>query len=48
MRTSLKNYDDNNFYDPSKIKITNHYDFNDNNLDKVHSIKIYAFPTLEE
>ena len=42
-----KNYVDNKFNDPSIIKNTTHVDFNDKNLDNVHSIKINSLPTLE-
>ena len=45
---ALKNYVDNDFNDPSTIKNTDHVDFNDKNLDNVHSIKVNSFPTLEE
>ena len=43
-----KNNVDNNFNDPSIIKNTDRVDFKDKNLDKVHSIKVNSFPTLEE
>ena len=43
-----KNYVDNKFSDPSTTKNTDHVDFNDKNLNNVHSIKINSFPTLEE
>ena len=43
-----KNYVDNNFNDPSIIKNTNPVDFNDKDIDNVHSIKVNSFPTLEE
>ena len=43
-----KNYVDKSFNDPSIIKNIDHVDFNDKNLDNVHSIKINSFPTLEE
>ena len=43
-----KNYIDNKFNDPSIIKNTTHVDFNDRNLDNVHSIKVNSVPTLEE
>ena len=42
-----KNYVDNKFDDPSIMKNTDHVDFNDKNLDKVHSIKVNSFPTLK-
>ena len=43
-----KNYVDNKFNDPSIIKNTYHVDFNDKDIDNVHSIKVNSFPTLEE
>ena len=43
-----KNYVDNVFNDPSIIKNTDRVDFNDKNLDNVHSIKVNSFQTLEE
>ena len=43
-----KNYIDNKLKDPSIIKNTDHVDFNDINLDNVHSIKVNSFPNLEE
>ena len=43
-----KNYIDNKFNDPSILKNTGHVDFNDKILDKVHSIKVNSYPTLEE
>ena len=43
-----KNYVDNKFNDPSIIKNTDHVDFNDKDIDNVHSIKVISFPTLEE
>ena len=46
--TASKNYVDNKFNDSSIIKNTTHIDFNDKNLDNVHSIKVNSFPTLEE
>ena len=42
-----KNYVDNKFNDPSIIKNTDHVDFNDKNLDNVHSIKVNHYPTLD-
>ena len=44
----IKYYKDKNFNNPSIIKNTDHVDFNDKNLDNVHSIKVNSFPTLEE
>ena len=46
--TASKNYVDNKFNDPSKMENTDNVDFNDKNLDNVHSIKVNSFPTLEE
>ena len=46
--TASKNYVDNKFNDPSILKNTDRVDFNDKNLDNVHSVKINSFPTLEE
>ena len=43
-----KNYVDNKFNDPSKIKNTDHVDFDDKILDNVHSIKVNSYPTREE
>ena len=43
-----KNYVDNKFNEPSIIKNTTHIDFNDKNLDNIHSVKVNSFPTLEE
>ena len=43
-----KNYVDNKFNDSSIIKNTDHVDFNDKNLDYVHSIKVNSYPTLDE
>ena len=43
-----KNCVDNNFNDPSVNKNTAHVDFNDKNLNNVHSIEVNSFPTLEE
>ena len=43
-----KNYVDNKFNDQSIIKNTDHVDFNDENLNNVHSIKINSYHTLEE
>ena len=43
-----KNYVVNTFNDPSIIKNTTHVDFNDKNLDNVHSIKVNSLPTLQE
>ena len=43
-----KYYVDNKFNDPGIIKNTDHFDFNDKNLDNVHSINVNSFPTLEE
>ena len=43
-----KIYVDNEFNNPSIIKNTDHVDFNDKNLDNVHSIKVNSFLTLEE
>ena len=43
-----KNYVDNKFNDSSIIKNTDHVDFNDKNLDNVHSIKVNSYPTLDE
>ena len=43
-----KIYNDNKFNDPSIIKNTDHVDFNDKDIDNVHSIKVNSFPTLEE
>ena len=45
---STENYVDKKFIDPSIIKNTNHVDFNDKDIDNVHSIKVNSFPTLEE
>ena len=41
-----KNYVDEKFNDPSIIKNTNHVDFNNKEIDNVHSIKVNSFPTL--
>ena len=46
--SASKSYVDNKFNDPSIMKNTYHVDFNDKNLDNVHSIKVNSFPTLEE
>ena len=43
-----KNYVDKKFRDSSIIKITDHVDFYDKNLNNVHSIKVNSFPTLED
>ena len=43
-----KSFVDNKFIDPCKIKNTDHVDFNDNDLDNVHSIRVNSFPTPEE
>ena len=43
-----KIYVDNKFDDPSKIKNTDHVDFNDKILDNVNSIKVNHYPTLDE
>ena len=43
-----KNYADNKFNDPSVIKNTAHIDFDEKNLDNIHSIKVNSFPTPEE
>ena len=39
-----KNFVDNKFNDPSKIRNTAHVDFNDENLDNVRFIKINSMP----
>ena len=41
-------YVENNFNDPSMLKNTAHVDFNDKNLNNLHSIKVHSLPTLEE
>ena len=43
-----KNYVDNKLNDPSKIKNTNHVDFDDKNLNTIHFIRVNSIPTLEE
>ena len=43
-----KNCVDDLFNTPSIIKNTTHVDFNDKNLNKVHSFKVNSFHTLEE
>ena len=43
-----KNYVNKKFDDPKIIKNTDPVDFNNKNLDNVHSIKINSFPTFEE
>ena len=43
-----KKYVDNKFNNPSIIKNTDHVDFNDKDIDNVHSIKVNSFATLEE
>ena len=43
-----KIYLDNKFNDPSKVKKTTHVDFNNENLENVHSIKVNSLPTPEE
>ena len=45
---ATENYVDNFFNDPNIIKNTTHVDFNDRDLNIVHSIKISTFATLEE
>ena len=45
---ALERYVDNKFNDPSIIKNTAHVDFNVENLNNVHSVKVNSFPTLEE
>ena len=47
-KAASKNYVDDKFNDPSIIENTAQVDFNDKNLDNVHSIKVNSFPTLEE
>ena len=47
-KAASKNYVDDKFNDPSIIKNTAQVDFNDKNLDKVHSIKVNSFPPLEQ
>ena len=42
------NYVDNKFNDPSKIKNTDHVDFNDKGLDNVRFVKVNSIPTLKE
>ena len=48
LEISTKNYVDKKFNDSSKIKNTDHVDFNDKILDNVHSIKMNSYPTLQE
>ena len=43
-----KSYVDDIFNDPSIMKNIIHVDFNDKNLNKIHSVKVNSFPTLEE
>ena len=43
-----KNYVDKKFNNPSIIKNTDHVDFNNKDIDNVHSIKVNSFPTLGE
>ena len=43
-----KNYVDNKFIDSSKLKNTDHIDFNDKILDNIHSVKVNSYPTLDE
>ena len=42
-----KNFVDNKLNEASIIKNTTHIDFNDENLNNVHSIKVNSFPALE-
>ena len=44
----IKIYDDNKFTDPSRIKNTDHVDFNDKNLTNVRFIKVNRFSTILE
>ena len=48
LQIPTKNYVDHKFNDSSIIKNTDHVDFNDKILDKVHSIKVNSYPTLDE
>ena len=43
-----KNYVDHKFNDPNIIKNLDHVDFNDKNLNNIHSIKINTVPAVEE
>ena len=48
IKLPTKNYVDNKFDDPSIIRTTDHVDFNNKNLDNVHTIKVNSLPTFEE
>ena len=48
IKLPTKSYVDNKFDDPSLFKNTDHVDFNNKNLDNVHSVKVNSFPTFEE
>ena len=43
-----KNYVDNKFNDPSMSKNTDHFEFNDENLDNVGWVKVNKIPAVEE
>ena len=45
--TASKDFVDSKFNDPSIVKNTDHVDFNEENLDNVHSIKVNSFPSFE-
>ena len=46
--TASKNFVDTLFTDPSKIKNTDHVEFNDKNLDNVRFVKVNSLPAVSQ